>query len=91
MRRAKGSRRSIPGRPPLARADPEEAAPDTIAASSIPVASVLLDGRPVGTTPIARAASPGPQVVVFVHPDLGRRNLTVRMSPSQTAVAGVRF
>lgn len=52
--------------------------------SSIPAATVILDGRVIGRTPkIGLAVSPGIHTVVLVHPELGRRSQTVDLKPGK--------
>lgn len=63
----------------------------TLSLNSIPISSVLLDGRPVGTTPQKLTLDAGPHSVVFVHPKLGRKESRVNVTPGKTAVAAVRF
>jgi hypothetical protein len=64
----------------------------TLNINSIPVANVVLDGRPVGSTPImGLAVSPGPHSVVFIHPEHGRKATGVNVEPGKTATAAVRF
>lgn len=60
--------------------------------NSIPVSSVILDGRPLGTTPkVGVSVSPGSHTVVFVHPEYGRKVRSVSVSAGGTATAAVRF
>jgi serine/threonine-protein kinase len=60
--------------------------------NSIPVSNVLLDGRPLGSTPkIGLSVSPGTHTVVFVHPEKGRKVKTVTVAAGGTATAVVRF
>lgn len=60
--------------------------------NSIPVSKVLLDGSPLGTTPkVDVAVSPGTHTVTFVHPDHGRRSVTVNVGAGETKTAAVRF
>jgi serine/threonine-protein kinase len=63
----------------------------TLSANSIPISSVIVDGRPVGTTPVQIPAAPGTHSVVFVHPTLGRKNVTVEVTSGKPAIAAVRF
>jgi len=63
----------------------------TISVNSIPVSAVLVDGRPVGKTPSRVTVSAGRHTVVFVHPQKGRKAVTVLVQPGQNAVAAVRF
>ncbi len=64
----------------------------TLNINSIPVSNVLLDGRPLGTTPkIGVSVSAGSHTVVFVHPTHGRKVSTVNVKPGSVATAAVRF
>jgi hypothetical protein len=79
-------------------ADPAPAQPvvasgnGTLNINSIPVANVVLDGRPIGSTPIlGLSVSAGPHTVVFVHPEQGRKATSVKVEPGKTATAAVRF
>ena len=63
----------------------------TLSINSIPITSVLLDGRPVGSTPQKLTLDSGAHSIVFVHPTLGRKERNVRVTPGKTAVAAVRF
>ena len=62
-----------------------------ISISAVPAAAALVDGRPVGRTPKRVAVSPGNHTVIFVHPQKGRRALSVSVKPGKTVVAAVRF
>ncbi len=60
--------------------------------NSIPVSNVILDGRPLGSTPkVGLKVSPGTHTVVFVHPQRGRKVKSVTVSPGGTTTAAVRF
>lgn len=60
--------------------------------NSIPVSTVILDGRPLGTTPkVGVSVSPGSHTVVFVHPQHGRKVKQVTVPAGGTATAAVRF
>jgi hypothetical protein len=64
----------------------------TLNINSIPVANVVLDGRPVGSTPlIGLKVSPGPHSVVFVHPELGRKASGTTVKAGGSATVAVRF
>ncbi|HWA74329.1 MAG TPA: PEGA domain-containing protein [Polyangiaceae bacterium] len=62
-----------------------------LGANSIPISNVLIDGRPVGKTPVQLPVASGTHSVVFVHPSLGRKSVRIGVSPGKTAVAAVRF
>lgn len=60
--------------------------------NSIPVSSVILDGRPLGSTPkLGLSVSAGTHTVVFVHPEHGRKSRTVTVNGGEVATAAVRF
>jgi hypothetical protein len=59
--------------------------------NSIPISQVLLDGLPIGSTPLKLNLNAGPHALIFVHPTLGRQTLNVNVPAGQTAVAAVRF
>lgn len=60
--------------------------------SSNPPSNAILDGRPLGPTPRAGiSVAPGPHTVVFVHPQHGRKQVSVNVAAGKTANASVRF
>lgn len=60
--------------------------------NSIPPSKVLLDGKPIGGTPKTGVkVSAGSHTVTFIHPELGKKMLSVNVSAGQTATAAVRF
>jgi len=60
--------------------------------NSIPVSNVILDGRPIGSTPkLGVKVSAGTHTVVFVHPQHGRKSSSVTVAAGGTATAAVRF
>ncbi|MBE7485431.1 MAG: PEGA domain-containing protein [Polyangiaceae bacterium] len=64
----------------------------TLNINSIPVASVVLDGRPVGSTPlVGLKVSAGPHSVVFIHPEHGRKASGTTVKAGGTATVAVRF
>jgi hypothetical protein len=75
---------------PEAAAQP--AAMGTLNINSIPVANVVLDGRPMGSTPlVGLSVSPGPHSVVFVHPEKGRKAAGTTVHAGGTSTVAVRF
>jgi hypothetical protein len=62
----------------------------TLRIVSLPVASVLLDGRPIGRTPQVVRVSPGQHRVAIVAGE-DRRAQTVTVAPGATQVVSVRF
>jgi serine/threonine-protein kinase len=60
--------------------------------NSLPPSKVLLDGRAMGGTPKTDVSVPaGTHTVTFIHPDLGKKTVSVDVKPGQRAVASVRF
>jgi hypothetical protein len=56
--------------------------PGSVNVNALPWASVIIDGAPVGDTPLANLPlSAGPHDVVFKHPELGERRLKVTVAP----------
>jgi len=64
----------------------------TLNINSIPMSNVILDGRPLGSTPKRGVSvSPGSHTVIFVHPEHGRKATTVNVEAGKTASASVKF
>jgi len=64
----------------------------TLDLSSIPRAAVVLNGRPIGTTPLRGiGVGPGTQTIVFVHPQLGRKVASATVAPGGRAAVSVKF
>ncbi len=81
-----------PSAPAAPAAPPAAAGGDTkLAINSIPISNVIVDGRPVGSTPKQMPVSPGSHTVVFIHPELGRKTVTVNVQAGKTAVAATKF
>jgi serine/threonine-protein kinase len=63
----------------------------TLNINSIPVSSVLLDGRPVGTTPkIGVAVKAGSHTVIFVNGS-NRKSSSVTVGKGETKTVAIRF
>ncbi|WP_437301844.1 PEGA domain-containing protein [Sorangium sp. So ce388] len=92
--------------PAAPKADPAPAAPKadapaapaaaagaaTLNINSIPVSKVVLDGRPLGSTPKVGVSVPaGSHTVTFIHPDLGKKSVTVSVKAGETKTAAVKF
>ncbi len=99
---AVASRKPVPGVPnpnptpaPAAQTKPAAkpaAGQGTLNCNSIPVSNVIVDGRPMGSTPKMGLSVPaGTHTVVFVHPEHGRKVVTVSVAAGQTATAATRF
>jgi serine/threonine-protein kinase len=79
---------------PAPKATPKPAASGAgkLNINSIPVSNVILDGRPLGSTPkVGVSVSAGPHTVVFIHPQHGRKVRQVNVSGGGVATAAVRF
>jgi serine/threonine-protein kinase len=79
--------------------EPEKKAPEgagsgtaTLNINSIPVSKVILDGKPLGSTPKVGVSVPaGSHTVVFIHPDLGKQSVSVTVKAGETKTAAVKF
>lgn len=81
---------------PTTSKTPTKAAPaagqGTLNVNSIPVSNVIVDGRPMGSTPkMGLSVAAGTHTVVFVHPEHGRKVVTVSVGAGQVATAATRF
>ncbi|HWA72070.1 MAG TPA: hypothetical protein VG937_07050 [Polyangiaceae bacterium] len=74
-----------------ANAGPVAPGSASLSVNSIPISTVIVDGRSQGLTPRVLQVAPGSHTVVFVHPELGRRLVSVEVNSGTTAVAAVRF
>jgi hypothetical protein len=64
----------------------------TLNINSIPVSKVILDGKPMGSTPKVGISVPaGSHTVVFIHPEKGRKSTTVVVKAGETKTAAVKF
>jgi serine/threonine-protein kinase len=70
----------------------EPAVATTLNINSIPAATVVVDGRPVGRTPkIGLSVAPGPHTVVFIHPEHGRTTARATVKEGESQTVTVRF
>jgi PEGA domain len=82
---------------PTATATSTEKAPaatgtGTLNINSIPVSKVILDGKPIGSTPKVGISVPaGSHTVVFIHPEKGKKSTTVTVKAGETKTAAVKF
>ena len=80
---------------PDKRDKPEAAPPSgqaTININSIPVSKVVLDGRPLGSTPkVGIVVPPGSHTVTFIHAEMGNKSVTVNVKAGETKTAAVKF
>lgn len=64
----------------------------TLNINSIPVSKVILDGKPLGSTPkVGVSVSAGSHTVTFIHPELGKKSVTVQVKAGETKTAAVKF
>lgn len=63
----------------------------TLKMNSNPISKVILDGRPLGNTPQVQTVSAGKHNVTFVHPEKGRKSVTVDVKAGGSGVAAVKF
>ncbi|MDI1481120.1 PEGA domain-containing protein [Polyangium sp. y55x31] len=64
----------------------------TLNINSIPVSKVVLDGRPLGSTPKVGVSVPaGTHTVTFIHPDKGKQTVSVTVKAGETKTAAVKF
>lgn len=85
--------RTTPERTP--DADPPAAQPSGngfLNINSIPASRVLLDGSPLGETPkTGVSVSAGTHTVTFIHPELGKKSVSVKVGPGETKTASARL
>ena len=64
----------------------------TLDITSTPPAAVVVNGRPLGTTPLHNVhVGAGKQTILFVHPSLGRKLASATVAPGGRASIGVKF
>lgn len=75
-----------------APAAPEAGKTATLDVVSTPPSNVVINGRPMGSTPLRNVRVPaGPQTVVFVHASLGRKIASTSVAPGGHGSVGVKF
>lgn len=85
-----------PERKPEPPSEPVAAAPPSgtgfLNINSIPASRVLLDGSPLGETPkTGISVSAGTHTVTFIHSELGKKSVSVKVGPGETKTASVRL
>ncbi len=70
---------------------PPPAGNATLSMNSIPISKVVLDGRPLGNTPQSAQVPPGSHTVMFIHPEKGRKSVTVTVKAGEKKGASVKF
>jgi len=88
LARASGAVKPVPV---VLEETPDNPYPGLLAASSTPSAMLVVDGRPLGQSPRAVDLPPGIHTLVFVHPELGRKSMTVSIRPGKTTNVAVDF
>ncbi|MRG91794.1 PEGA domain-containing protein [Polyangium spumosum] len=74
------------------KAPPPATGNGTININSIPVSKVVLDGRPLGSTPKVGVSVPaGTHTVIFIHPEKGKKSVSVTVKAGETKTAAVKF
>ncbi len=74
------------------KAPPPATGTGTLNINSIPVSKVILDGKPIGSTPKVGISVPaGSHTVVFIHPEKGKKSTTVTVKAGETKTAAVKF
>lgn len=64
----------------------------SISVNSVPASKVLVDGRPIGSTPkVGYPVKPGAHTVELIHPTLGHRRVMVNVISNELKVVSVRF
>ena len=63
----------------------------TLKMNSIPVSKVILDGRPLGNTPQVQQVTAGKHSVTFVHPEKGRKSVSVDVKAGGSGTAVAKF
>ena len=77
---------------PIATSEQPPAQTGELRLNSIPTSAILIDGRPIGSTPKASIhLSPGPHNVVFVHPEHGKRRLLVLVEAGKSQTLSIKF
>src|SRR6185369_9181004 len=61
--------------------------------SSVPPSQIILNGRPLGSTPKTAVVVPGDslQTIVFVHPKMGRRRAQKFVPAGKERTVSIRF
>jgi serine/threonine-protein kinase len=70
---------------------PPPAGNATLSMNSIPISKVVLNGRPLGNTPQSAQVPPGSHTVMFIHPEKGRKSVTVTVKAGEKKGASVKF
>lgn len=66
--------------------------PAALNLNSIPASNVLLDGRPIGKTPLLNVSvKPGKHSVTFLHPKRGRKTVSVEVGAGAKRTVTTRF
>jgi serine/threonine-protein kinase len=64
----------------------------TLNINSLPASRVLLDGSPLGETPkMGISVSAGTHTVTFIHPELGKKSMSIKVGAGETKTASARL
>jgi serine/threonine-protein kinase len=64
----------------------------TLNINSLPVSRILLDGQPMGETPrTGIQVTPGTHTVTFVHPELGKKSVSVNVKAGESKAVSTRL
>jgi hypothetical protein len=78
--------------PRIGAPEPAANTPANLTISSIPPSAVLLDGKPMGLTPLNGVqVTPGKHMVTFVHPERGRQTASADVAAGEKRAVSVRF
>lgn len=98
LKPAQTTERQAPPQRATEKPEPAEEAPKasggeaTLSMNSIPVSKVILDGRPLGSTPKLKVSvSPGSHTVTFVHPEHGKKSKSVTVSGGESKTVVHKF
>lgn len=80
-------------KPAAAKASTGDATRGVLNISSVPPSQIILNGRPLGTTPKTGITVPGDslQTIVFVHPKMGRRRAQKFVPAGKERTVSIRF
>jgi hypothetical protein len=91
-RQASGTAATPPASPLPPTSDlPSPSDKGKLSISSNPPAAVVVDGRPLGRSPRTVDLPAGAHTVVFIHPQEGRRSVSVNVIPGRETSASVEF
>jgi hypothetical protein len=91
--RAKVARKPAPAKTTTASTALADATQGLLNISSVPPSQIILNGRPLGSTPKTGITVPGDslQTIVFVHPKMGRRRAQKFVPAGKERTVSIRF